>query len=299
MESIITIRNLSRHFGKTEALKDINFEAGSGKVYGLVGANGAGKTTLIKHILGLLRVQQGRVSVFGMNPVEQPREVLRRIGYLSENRDLPDWMTVRELMRYTSAFHETWDQNFCDELLDNFDLDPDKQINQLSRGMRAQAGLIAAVAHRPALLLLDEPSSGLDAVVRNDILNAVVRTISDQGSTVLFSSHLLEEVERMSDHVTMIQNGQILLDGELEQLCESHRVCEFKLAEPRDVLTELTAIKLEGEARSWRAIHAERDDKFSARIESLGGQVLHSRRANLEEIFLARVGHRKQRGLAA
>lgn len=294
MEQIITIQGLSREFGKTRALDNVDFQAGGGKVFGLVGANGAGKTTLIKHILGLLRAHSGTVSVFGMDPVRNPQQVLQRIGYLSESRDLPDWMTVSELLRYTSAFHPGWDQSYCDELVNTFELDLDKTIRQLSRGMRAQVGLIAAVAHRPDLLLLDEPSSGLDAIVRNDILNAIVQSISDQGSTVLFSSHLLEEVERMSDHVTMIQNGRILLDGELDGLCEAHRFCEFRFQQALDQPPALPVLQLRGEARSWRALTTCEDSDFSARLTALGGELLQSRRATLEEIFLARAGHGKK-----
>jgi ABC-2 type transport system ATP-binding protein len=299
MEPIIRIHNLSRRYGKTLALDGIDFEAGRGKVYGLVGANGAGKTTFIKHILGLLRAQQGQVSVFGLDPVKQTREVLKGVGYLSENRDLPDWMSIQELMRYTSAFHANWDQGFCDELLNRFELDPAQKIGQLSRGMRAQTGLVAAVAHRPQLLVLDEPSSGLDVVVRNDILNAVVRTISDQGSTVLFSSHLLDEVERMSDHVTMIQKGQILLDGDLEALCDAHRLCEFKFTTALQKPPALPVVLLEGENRSWRALHKQSDAQFAADIEAIDGQVLQTRRASLEEIFLAYAGHGNREELAA
>lgn len=299
MEQVINIEHLSRRFGKTQALDDVNFQASRAKVYGLVGANGAGKTTMIKHILGLLRAQQGQVAVFGMDPVMEPQQVLQRIGYLSETRDMPDWMSVAELLRYTSAFHKNWDQQYCDELLETFGLDPTRKVHQLSRGMRAQAGLIAAVAHRPDLLLLDEPSSGLDAVVRNDILNAVVRTISDQGSTVLFSSHLLEEVERMSDHVTMIHDGKVLLGGELENICQAHRFSEFKLDTAPKQTPELDAIRLDGAGHSWQALHKQPDDEFARAVQAIGGEVLKSRRASLEEIFLARAGHRVKKEMAA
>src|SRR5688500_19130660 len=172
----------------------------AGQAYVLVGANGACKTPLLKHLLGLLRAQTGSVRVFGLDPVRDPVGVLGRVGYLSEERELPEWMRVDELMRYTQAYHPTWDASYARELLETFALDPAKKIKELSKGMRAQAGLIAAVAHRPQLLILDEPSSGLDAVVRRDILDAIVRAVADDGRTVIFSSHLLGEVERMSDH---------------------------------------------------------------------------------------------------
>ena len=194
MGQIIDVNDLSRSFGTKSALDHVSFSAGDGQVFGLVGANGAGKTTLLKHLLGLLRAQSGSVRVFGRDPVRDPVGVLSRIGYLSEERDLPEWMRVDELMRYTQAFHPTWDALYARQLLETFALDPSRKVKELSKGMRAQAGLVAAVAHRPELLILDEPSSGLDAVVRRDILDAVVRTVADDGRTVIFSSHLLEEV---------------------------------------------------------------------------------------------------------
>ncbi len=233
-ELVVDVNKLSRSFGKTEALSCIDFQVSRGKVYGLVGANGAGKTTLIKHLLGLLRAKSGNVKIFGEDPVRNPPAVLRRIGYLSEDRDIPDWMSIDELMRYTSAYHRGWDRSYASELLDTFSLDPGNKISSLSRGMRAQVALISAVAHRPDLLILDEPSSGLDAIVRKDILNAVVRTISEEGRTVIFSSHLLEEVERLSDHVTMINRGRVTLDSSLESINNSHHHSSFRFRDSQD-----------------------------------------------------------------
>src|SRR5580698_186863 len=194
---IVDIRRLTRQFGDKTALDDVSLTVPRGGVFGLIGGNGAGKTTLIKHILGMLRAHQGTVQVFGLDPVQNPVGTLGRIGYLSEERDLPDWMRVGELMRYTRAFFPTWDETFAEELRDAFDLDKNARIKTLSRGQRARAGLLAALAHRPELLVLDEPSSGLDPVVRRDILGAIIRTIAEEGRTVLFSSHLLDEVERV------------------------------------------------------------------------------------------------------
>ena len=195
-----------------------------GAVYGLVGANGAGKTTLIKHILGLLRAQSGSVRVFGLDPVADPVGVLSRIGYLSEENDLPGWMRVDELIRYSRAFRPTWDDDYAEELRQSFALDPAARIKNLSKGQMARVGILIALAYRPDLLLLDEPSSGLDPIVRRDILGAIIRTIAHEGRTVLFSSHLLEEVEQVADHVTMINKGKIVLSAPLEEIRETHRV---------------------------------------------------------------------------
>src|SRR5437667_3146163 len=135
-------------------------------------------------------------------------------------------MRVDELIRYTSAFYPKWDDAYAEELQRTFALDPAAKIKDLSRGQKARAGLLIALAHRPELLVLDEPSSGLDPIVRRDILGAVIRTIADEGRTVLFSSHLLDEVEQVADHVTMISGGRIVLSAPLTEIKQSHRVGE-------------------------------------------------------------------------
>src|SRR5262249_23250301 len=167
------------------------------------------------------RTAAGTVRVFGRDPVADPPGVLGRVGYLSEETDLPGWVRVDELLRFTRAFYPGWDDAYAEELRRAFELDPVKKIKHLSKGQRARAGLLAARPYRPELLVLDEPSSGLDPVVRRDILTAVIRTIADEGRTVLFSSHLLEEVERVSDHVALIHQGRMVFSGALDDLKEA------------------------------------------------------------------------------
>jgi len=222
-EPIIALTNVTRRFGATMALSSVTLSLPRGGVYGLVGANGAGKTTLIKHILGLLRAEQGSVRVFGLDPVADPVGVLSRIGYLSEDRDLPTWMRVDELMKYSRALYPGWDDGYAEELRQAFALDANARIKTLSKGQKARLGLLVALAYRPELLVLDEPSSGLDPVVRRDILAAIMRTIAHEGRTVLFSSHLLDEVEQVADHVTMINEGRVAMSAPLAELKQSHR----------------------------------------------------------------------------
>ena len=225
-EPVIDVSELTRRFGAKTALASVSVSVPRGAVYGLVGANGAGKTTLIKHVLGLLRPESGSVRVFGLDPVAEPVAVLSRIGYLSEENDLPGWMAVEELIRYSRALYRGWDDGYADELRRTFALDPAARIKTLSRGERARAGLLIALAHRPELLVLDEPSSGLDPLVRRDILGAVIRTIAHEGRTVLFSSHLLDEVEQVADHVTMISQGKVVLSAPLDAIMQSHRTLD-------------------------------------------------------------------------
>jgi ABC-type multidrug transport system ATPase subunit len=299
-QPVVEVSNLARSFANKKALDGVSFHAAPGQVYGLVGSNGAGKTTLLKHLLGLLRATEGTVRVFGLDPVRDPVGVLSRVGYLSEERDLPEWMRVDELLRYTQAFHPTWDAAYAQELLETFALDPAKKIKELSKGMRAQAGLIAAVAHRPELLILDEPSSGLDAMVRRDILDAIVRAVADDGRTVIFSSHLLDEVERMSDHVTMIQQGRVTLSGVLDDVRRDYQRSRVHFAEYFEQPPVLdTALAVEGGGRTWSVIHSGSPELFRHSVAVCGGEVVESRDATLEEIFLARAGRARQQVEAA
>jgi len=298
--AVVEVNELSRTFAQKTALDRVSFRASAGQVYGLVGSNGAGKTTLIKHLLGLLRASTGSVRVFGLDPVRDPVGVLSRIGYLSEERELPEWMSIEELMCYTQAYHPSWDAAYARELLDTFALDPRKKIKELSKGMRAQTGLIAAVAHRPELLILDEPSSGLDVVVRRDILDAVVRAVADDGRTVIFSSHLLDEVERMSDHVTLMHQGRVALSGVLDDVRREYQRSRVRFAENFDQPPVLdTALMMEGSGRTWSVVHSGSLDQFRQSVLARGGEIVESRDATLEEIFLARAGRGRPQAEAA
>jgi ABC-2 type transport system ATP-binding protein len=213
---------------------------------------------------------------------------------------LPEWMRIDELMRYTQAYHPTWDAAYARDLLETFGLDPSKKIKELSKGMRAQAGVVAAVAHRPELLILDEPSSGLDAVVRRDILDAVVRTVADDGRTAIFSSHLLEEMERMSDHVTMLRDGRVMLSGPLDEVRGSYQRSRVRFLEHFEQPPVLdAALAIEGGGRAWSVIHSGPFEQFRYSVLALGGEIVESRNATLEEIFLARAGRSRQQVEAA
>jgi len=287
---VVDIRRVTRLFGSKKALDDLSLCVPRGGVFGLIGGNGAGKTTVIKHILGLLKAQTGSVRVFGLDPVENPVGTLGRIGYLSEDRDLPDWMTVSELMRYTQAFFPAWDEAYAAELREAFDLDPNARIKTLSRGQRARAGLLVAVAHRPELLVLDEPSSGLDPVVRRDILGAIIRTIADEGRTVLFSSHLLDEVERVADRVAIIHDGRILLTAPMDEIKESHRRMTLRFGQSHNRPPALVgALSFEGEGSDWTYICSGESGQLRRAAEALGATVMDDAPLTLDEIFISRV----------
>jgi ABC-2 type transport system ATP-binding protein len=290
-EAVIRIAGLTRRFGPCLALDDVSLTVPRGAVFGLVGPNGAGKTTLIKHVLGLLRAQSGTVRVFDRDPVTDPEGVLGRVGYLSEDRDLPGWMRVAEYLRYIRAFYPRWDDAYAEELRLAFALDSHARIKDLSRGQTARLGLLAALAHRPDLLVLDEPSSGLDPVVRRDILTAIIRTIADEGRTVLFSSHLLDEVERVSDHVALIDQGKVALCAALDDVKEGHHRLTLRFDEPQARPPVLAgALSCEGGGREWTVVCNGRVGELRAAAARLGARVVAEAVPSLDEIFVARVG---------
>jgi ABC-2 type transport system ATP-binding protein len=290
-DAVVELDNVSRYFGSKRALDTVTFHIPAGSVVGLVGENGAGKTTLIKHILGLLKAQSGRVRVFGRDPVTDPVGVLSRIGYLSEEPDLPGWMRIDELLRYLSAFYPRWDHAYAARLQREFGLDPQARIKDLSKGQRARAGLTIALAYRPELLVLDEPSSGLDPIVRRDILSAIIRTIAEEGRTVLFSSHLLTEVERVSDRVAMIRSGRILFCDSLERIKASHTRLALAFADPLATPPPLGgALSWDGGGREWTAICAGSPQRLQQAAEELGARVLDQAPLLLDEIFVAYSG---------
>jgi len=288
----VDVTDLSRRFKRVQALDKVTLHVPKGQVFGLVGENGAGKTTFLKHLLGLYRAMSGTVRVFGMDPVKVPEKVLARIGYLSEDRDLPDWMRISELMWYQQSFYPSWDETFADELLQTFGLDPAAKVGKLSRGKRAQAGLLIALAHRPDLLILDEPSSGLDPVVRRDILSAIIRTVADEGRTLIFSSHLLDEVERVADSVAMINNGAIAMNDTLENIRTNHH-CMTISGMPSDVDIHAMPGVLQAERTDaeWEIMCDGAIDAFKQAVTEQGGIIVDERSPSLDDVFVVRVKH--------
>ena len=288
-EFAVRVENLSRKFRSTTALRDVNLQIPVGSIFGLVGLNGAGKTTLIRHLIGSLRAQQGTVTVLGDDPVAVPERVLKHVGYLTEEDSLPKWMRVGELIDFTRAIYPTWDDRYASELSDMFSLSRSTRLKSLSKGQRARVGLLLAIAQRPQLLVLDEPSSGLDPIARRDILEAIIRTISEDGRTVLFSSHLLEEVDRVCDTVALMKDGRILDSLTIEQL--EARYCEA-ICRPSETWTDPPVIDgLMGWrqiGREWSVMVDTRQTEVNDLSERLG--LLEQRAISLDRWFSARVG---------
>ena len=219
----VKIDALSRSFRGVQALDNINLEIPRGSVFGIVGLNGAGKTTLIRHVIGSMRALHGSVTVLGQDPTQAPERLMARIGYMTEEDSLPTWMLVSDLIQFCRTVYPNWSDQYAADLCEMFSLSPNAKLQSLSKGGRARAALLAAIGHRPDLLILDEPSSGLDPIARADILEAIIRTTADDGRTVLFSSHLLDEIDRVCDQIALLHEGQLLEQIAADRLGERYR----------------------------------------------------------------------------
>jgi ABC-2 type transport system ATP-binding protein len=210
VEPVIDVVNLSCRYRKAEAVRGLSFAVQPGTVFALLGPNGAGKTTTIRALMNIVRPSGGEARVLGTDSRRLGPDELQTIGYVSENQELPAWMTVAELLAYCRPFYPTWDERLCRKLVNDFELPTGVRIGRLSRGMRVKAALVSALAYRPRLLILDEPFSGLDPVVRDDLVHGVLERAGEEQWSVLISSHDLDEVERLVDTVAFLDGGRIV-----------------------------------------------------------------------------------------
>jgi ABC-2 type transport system ATP-binding protein len=237
----IEFKNVHRAYGKgVDVLKGVTFAVEPGEVVGLLGKNGAGKTTLIRIALGALEAQKGTVGIFGLDPREKPLEVKRRVGYVSEDQILPSFLKVRDVIDLHRTLFPDWDDAMARQLSQRFDLSPHAKIGSLSKGQARQVALLCAVSHKPELLLLDEPAGGLDPAARREFLETSIELLNEAGSTILFSSHYMTDVERMAGRIMMIHEGAVLIDSHLDGLREDYSIALVPLGSG-DVATVLMA----------------------------------------------------------
>jgi ABC-2 type transport system ATP-binding protein len=300
--NIIETHNLSRRFMGTEALTGLDLSVPEGKVAALLGPNGAGKTTTIKLLMNLLTPTKGIARVLGMDSRRLGPAQFEQIGYVSENQQLPLWMTVQQLLDYCRPLYPTWDRDLERQLISQFDLPLERRLRQLSRGMLMKATLLSSVAYRPKLLVLDEPFSGLDPLVREEFVRGVIEVSLSGDWTVLVSSHDIEEVERLADHVVLLDRGRMSLNEPADSLLARFRRVEIQgIGE----LTSPSRSSLEWERSGGlvRFIETEYAGEESERQWSrqFPGAVVTARPMTLREIFLtfARASRSLAKGVAA
>lgn len=297
----VRVESLSRSFRGTPALVDVSLDIPRGSVFGLVGLNGAGKTTLIRHLIGAMRALHGSVTVLGQDPTIQPEKLLARIGYMTEEDSLPKWMRISDLIGFCRSVYPTWSDDYAAELCDMFGLSARAKLKSLSKGGRARAALLAAIAHRPELLILDEPSSGLDPIARADILEAIIRTVADEGRTVLFSSHLLEEIDRVCDHVALLHEGRLLESIPASTLSERYMECfystEVACSRPPTISGAFGAAGGEHEWSLLVDMHDEHSEVTATSFDSGGTrwELVRSQPATVHRWFAGRVATKPQK----
>ncbi len=218
MTHAIEIERLQYRAGKAFAIQDLTLHVPSGSIYGFLGPNGSGKTTTIRLILGLLRALSGRITVLGDRMPEDCPRILERVGYVPEQPHLDPTLTVAELIRFQSAFYRRWDAQRAALLTEEFRLDEERLFGRLSKGQKAKLMILLALAQRGDLLVLDEPTDGLDPVVRRDILAALITYVSESGATIFISSHLVHELERVCDWVAVMDEGRLVTELPLEKM---------------------------------------------------------------------------------
>lgn len=233
MTDILRTTNLSKRFRKTVALDHLNMIVPENSVYGLVGPNGAGKTTTLKILMNILQPTHGTAEIFGRDSRRLSPQDFTQIGYVSENQQMPEWMSVEYFMNYLKPFYPNWDSARAQELLRQFDLPLDRKLGNLSHGMRMKAALASSLAYRPRLIVLDEPFTGLDALVRDEFIAGMLECAED--ATILISSHDLAEIETFASHIGYLDHGRLQFSEEMSSLTERFREIEITLANPAQV----------------------------------------------------------------
>lgn len=223
MADVIVTAGLARRFGQVEAFRDLDFRVPEGEAVGLIGANGAGKSTLLRVLVNLLPPTRGRASVMGVDSRALDASAFTRIGYLAAGQALPHVRTLGDLIAWCRPFHPTWDARLTARLLDVLALDPGQPLRTASRGTRLKAHAVVTLAFRPPLLLLDEPLEGLDPLTRDQVVDALLDLMADQGTTVLLASHDLDVLERLLDRVAFLQHGTLLFNERLDDLHRRYR----------------------------------------------------------------------------
>jgi ABC-2 type transport system ATP-binding protein len=285
-DAIITER-LTKHYGQRRVIDSLTLRVPSGSIYGLLGRNGAGKSTLIKMLMGMVRPDSGRAELLGEDILALSTATRARIAYLAEGHPLYGWMTIEDAIRFTRGFHSRWNDVLLRQILDHFELSRRQKIRRLSRGQQAQVSLALAVAPDPELLVLDDPTLGLDTVVRRDFLESLIQIIQRQGRTILFSSHILGDVERVADRIGLVVNGVLRVDCPIETFRERVRklVLEFPGRPPETpAISGLVSARQAG--NHLELVLVGYDDEQRTAVERLLPQSIEMLELNLEDAFI-------------
>ena len=284
----LVFEKVTRRFGRRVALRKLDLSVEPGTVLGLVGRNGAGKTTTLRLAHGLLHPDEGAIRVLGLDPVTRGRELRTRVSLLSEESALYPWMSVKEIVDFAASLHPRWDAKLAVDLIEKLQLEPLAQLKTLSRGTRAKVALVLAVSCRPDLLLLDDPTAGLDPLVRREILEGLLETVSGEGGAVVYASHLVHDIERVADRVAVMDEGELRMEGSLESLKARLRRAravfeDESFAEPRpEGLVDLVR-----DGRVVTVVAEAGNGDLDAALRRAGAKEVEVEPLSLEEILVA------------
>ena len=293
MNNIIEVNALHKSFKSQRALDGLNLRVPEGSIFGFLGRNGAGKTTTIKTLMGLLRPDTGGALVFGIPVADAGRaiEIRRRIGFVTEDKELYPYMTVEQIIAFTRPFFPKWREDLERRYLKMFDLPPKRKIPDLSKGMRSKLMLLLAISRGAELLILDEPTDGLDPAATEDILRELVAIAASEGTTMFFSSHQLSEVELIADHIGIIDHGKMIVAGSLDDMKAQYQrltvVFANSVQTPASWVDGVESVRQEGRVVSILASH--NIDAIVEQAQSLPGSAVERYPVTLKEIFLEHV----------
>jgi ABC-2 type transport system ATP-binding protein len=290
--AMIETADLKKNYGGHEAVRGLNLSVQAGSVCAFLGQNGAGKSSTLKMLLGMIHPTSGTARVLGhrIDNEKESLQIRRQVAFVAEDKRLYDYMTVSQMIRFTKSFFPCWNEGFERRLLEQFELPPGRRIRQLSKGMRTKLALLLGFARDCELLILDEPTEGLDPVAIEDVLQIVV-SLAAQGTTVFFSSHQIAEVEQIADHVLMINRGRLVLDAPMDQVKEQYRHIQAVFPEPveeRDLrISGIERVQTQGRAVSIIASHNV--DSIVEHVRMLQAGSIDVLPLSLKDIFLEKV----------
>jgi ABC-2 type transport system ATP-binding protein len=291
-QPVIEMQGVRKAFGKKLVLQGVDLSVPPGQTFAFLGRNGAGKTTTIRMLLGLLKPDQGHVRVLGLDPKTKPLEIRRRVGYVAEDQAMFGWMRVGQLLSFIAPFYPTWDAAWARELSDRFELPLKTRVRHLSKGQGVRVALLLALAHRPELVILDDPTLGLDPIMRKEFLRDLVSHLQGERVSVFFSSHLLYEIEPVADSVVILDHGRVVRQAATEDLrAQVKRL--VTAAESEEILRGLPGVL--DVCRNGRQATAVVQDIAAARPAlAAAGIIAEELDLNLDEIFEAYVIGRKE-----
>lgn len=288
MSAALHFERVTRRFGAKTAVDELDLSVEPGTILGLVGRNGSGKTTSLSLAHGILYPDAGSIRVLGSDPVTDGMELRTRVSLMAEESALYPWMTVREILDFGASLHPNWDAKLAADVCDRLKLEKEQKIRHLSRGSRAKVSLALAVSVRPELLLLDDPTAGLDPLVRREVLQGVLEAVSDEGGAVVYASHLVHDIERVADDVVFLDAGKKRFEASVERLKETMRRARavFDAGAPDGIQLD-GKIDAQADGRVLTVVAEDPDRDLDARLRSLGARDVEVESISLEEILIA------------